>query len=187
MNARTSPTARRALTLAATALMVVGLTWTAATLAARSRPPTPPATKHAVVRGHAGTAVTYIGDLKRTGATRWCGTLEVSVRRPDSGTPPTEDIYGSGRECGTITQQSVVMVALGCPRAIGVGAVLRGSPRLQAKLADSRTRSVPLRRIRDRRTGTFYSVALTANQLPAKIRIVGGAVVADVPKLSDVC
>jgi hypothetical protein len=75
------------------------------------------------------------------------------------------------------------MVALGCPRAIGVAAVLRGRPRLRAKLVNGRRRSVPLRRIRDRHAGTFYSLALTANQLPAKIRIVGGAVVADVPKL----
>ena len=167
--------------------LLAAAVWATGTLAAQSRAPSAPATKHAVVRGAVGTDLTYVGDLRRTTATRWCGTLEVSVRRPGSGTPPVQDIYGSGRECGTISKQSVVMVALACPRAVGVAAVLRGRPRLRAKLANGSTRSVPLRRIRDRRSGTFYSVALTASQLPAKIQIVGGAVVADVPKPSEVC
>ena len=73
------------------------------------------------------------------------------------------------------------------PRAIGVGGVLRARPRLRAELADGSTRSVPLRRIRDRHNGTFFSIALTSNQLPAKIRIVGGEVVTDVPQLSGLC
>jgi hypothetical protein len=185
MSARTATT-RRPLMLTASVVVTV-LTCVAVAGAARSTSPKPPATKHAVVRGSVGRDVTYVGDLKRTGATRWCGTLEVSVDRPNSGSPPIEDIYGSGRECGTILQQSVVMVALACPRAIGVGAVLRGRPRLRVRLAGGRTRSVPVRRLRDRHNGTFYSLALTGAQLPAKIQIVGGATVADVPRLGDVC
>lgn len=185
MSTRTARTPRP---LMLTAIAVVtALMSVAVAGAARSPSLKLPATKHAVIRGSVGRDVTYLGDLKRTGATRWCGTLEVSVDRPNTGSPPIEDIYGSGRECGTILQQSVVMVALACPRAIGVGAVLRGRPRLQVRLAGGRTRSVPVRKLRDRHNGVFYSFALTGAQLPAKIQIVGGGTVADVPRLGDVC
>ena len=109
------------------------------------------------------------------------------MRRLDSGPLDAEEIYDSGRECGTISAESVVMLTLACPRALGVGGVVRGRPALRARTADGRTRSVPLKRIRDRRLGTFFSIAFTDDQLPAKIVIDGGAVIADVPKVDEVC
>jgi hypothetical protein len=52
------------------------------------------------------------------------------------GTPAVEEVYDSGRECGTIQRESVVLLALACPTAIGVGGILRGRPTLRVKLAD---------------------------------------------------
>jgi hypothetical protein len=49
-----------------------------------------------------------------------------------------------------------------------------------------RASAVRVRRIRDRRAGAFFAVALTAAQLPATIRG-GGRVVAEVPKVETVC
>jgi hypothetical protein len=174
--------------LLATAALAAGVIWFSDALAAPSRPKTPaPERRHAVVKGSAGPDVRFVGDLKRAGPTRWCGHLEVGVRQPDSGDLQVEQRDDSGRECGTIAGESVVMLTLACPRAIGVGGVLRGRPRLQVKRADGRIRSVPLKRIRDVRDGTFFSTALVAEQLPATIRIAGGPTIADVPAVGEVC
>lgn len=171
-----------------TCALAVGVVCFADALAAPSRPKTPaPERHHAVIKGSAAPDVRYVGDLRRAGPTRWCGHLEVGVRQPDSGDLQVEQRDDSGRECGTIAGESVVMLTLACPRAIGVGGVLRGRPRLQVKRADGRIRSVPLKRIRDVRDGTFFSAALTAEQLPATIRIAGGPTIADVPAVGDVC
>ena len=182
------PTTRVGRWVIAYLTLLVGLVAVSASFAARSGLATrPPATTHAVVKGTAGKDIKYTGNLRRSRATRWCGSLQVRVPEGDSGSGAITRIFSSGRECGSIGQQSVVMLTLACPSTLGVGAVLRGRPRLRATLPGGRTRSVPLRRIRDRQTGTFYSLVLTAEQLPAKIRIVGGEVVADVPKISEVC
>jgi hypothetical protein len=143
---------------------------------------------HAVVKGSAASDVRFVGDLRRRPkTTHWCGHLEVGVRQLGSGALHAEDIFDSGRECGTIRNESVVMLTLACPRAIGVGGVLRGRPTLRARIAGGRTRSVPLKRIRDQRFGTFFSVAFTDDQLPAVIVNHAGAILAEVPKPDEVC
>lgn len=171
-----------------TAMLGLGLVWVSSTLSARSRPTTPaPERTHAIIKGSAAPDVRFVGDLRRAGRTRWCGHLEVGVRQPGSGSLQVEQRDDSGRECGTILGESVVMLTLACSRAIGVGGVLRGRPRLQVKRADRSVRSVRLRRIRDVRDGTFFAIALTAEQVPATIRIVGGPTIADVPAVDEVC
>ena len=44
-----------------------------------------------------------------------------------------------------------------------------------------------VRRIRDIHNGTFFSVVLTADQLPGTIRVVGGPTVAEMPAIDEVC
>jgi hypothetical protein len=144
-----------------------------------------PATR-AVITGSVGSDVHFKGTIRRSSPTRWCGNLEVGVRPQKGAGAVVEEIYDSGRECGTIERESVVMLTLACPTALGVGGVLRGRPSLRVKYADGRVRAVRVRRIRDRRAGTFFAVALTAAQLPATIRS-GGRVVAEVPRVETVC
>jgi hypothetical protein len=153
----------------------------------RSQAAKPAERVRAVVKGNVGSDVRFVGELARSGATRWCGHLEVRVRDRSSGSLQGEYGYDSARKCGTISRESVVILTLACSRAIGAAAVLRGRPVLRAKLADGRTKAVPVRRIRDRSSGTFYAIAFTARQLPATIRIVGGPIVADVPAIKKVC
>jgi hypothetical protein len=173
------------LAAAATVLGAVG--WSSGSFAAPAAK-VPAQKVRAVVKGSAASDVRFVGDLRRrTKTTQWCGHLEVGVRQLDSGALHAEDIFDSGRECGTIRNESVVMLTLACPRAIGVGGVLRGRPTLRARMAGGRTRSVPLKRIRDQRFGTFFSVAFTDDQLPAAIVNHAGYILADVPKADEVC
>ena len=150
-------------------------------LAAAARP-----ALRAVINGSVGSDVHFKGAIRRTGRTRWCGNLEVRLRVTDSSSAAVEEIYDSGRECGTIRQESVVMLTVACPTALGVAGILRGRPTLRVRYADGRVRAVPTRRIRDRSRGTFFATALTAGQLPATVRA-GGRVVAEVPKVETVC
>jgi hypothetical protein len=145
----------------------------------------PPALR-AVINGSVGSDVHFMGAVRRTGRTRWCGNLEVRLRVTDGASAAVEEIYDSGRECGTIRQESVVMLTVACPTALGVGGVLRGRPTLRVRYTDGRVRAVSTRRIRDRSPGTFFATALTAGQLPATIRA-GARVVAEVPKVETVC
>ncbi len=78
------------------------------------------------------------------------------------------------------------MLTVACPTALGVAGVLRGRPTVRVRYADGGGRAVPIRRIRDRSRGTFFAIALTAGHLPATIRS-GSRVIADVPKVEDVC
>ena len=185
MNTRRTLMTAKCLAAAGALVGVVG--WSSGSLAAL--PAKVPAQKvRAVVKGSVTPDVRFVGDLRRRAkTTRWCGHLEVGVRRLDSGALRAEDIFDSARECGTIRNESVVMLTLACPRAIGVGGVLRGRPTLRARMAGGHTRSVPLKRIRDQRFGTFFSVAFTDDQLPAAIVNKAGSILADVPKADDVC
>lgn len=187
MSAR--PARRTAASLVALGvLLLVGLVSGSGSPAAAPRAKTTaPERLHAIVKGSAASDVRFTGEVRRSGRTRWCGHLEVAVRQPGSGDLRVTEIFDSGRECGTIRAESVVMLTLACDRALGVGGVLRGRPRLRVERADGSVRAVALRRIRDARDGTFFSVALTADQLPATVRTAGGSVIAEVPSLSEVC
>jgi hypothetical protein len=184
--------ARRTLTtikwLAAAGAVVGAVGWSSGSFAAPAAK-VPAQKVRAVVKGSAASDVRFVGDLRRRAkkTTQWCGHLEVGVTQLDSGALHAEEIFDSGRECGTIRNESVVMLTLACPRAIGVGGVLRGRPMLRARMAGGRTRSVPLKRIRDQRFGTFFSVAFTDDQLPAVIVNHAGSVLAEVPKSDEVC
>ena len=185
MNARRALMTLKWLAAAAAALCAPG--WSSGSFAAPAAN-VPVQKVRAVVKGSAASDVRFVGDLRwRAKTTQWCGHLEVGVKQLDSGALHAEEIFGSGRECGTIRNESVVMLTLACPRAIGVGGVLRGRPTLRARMAGGRTRSVPLKWIHDQRLGTFFSVAFTDDQLPAVIVNHAGATLADVPKSDEVC
>ena len=104
------------LLLIATAVLAAGLAWVSDPFTARARPKAPaPERLHAVIKGTSAADVRFTGDLKRVGRTRWCGHLGIDVRLQDSGDLQAEQRHDSGRECGTILRESVVMLTVACP------------------------------------------------------------------------